>query len=71
MGALGTTLSRRFRAASNISICSGDRMGDIDPNRGAEIYMTGISKQCLRVTGGVIYVRELQAFQRALLSNKL
>ena len=46
MGALGATLSFRFRAGRNISILTWDGNRETDWNRAAEIYMTKkISKQ--------------------------
>ena len=40
MGALGATLSFRFRAGRNISILAWDGNRKMDCNRAAEIYMT-------------------------------
>lgn len=40
MGALGATLSFRFRAGRNISILTWDGDREMDCNRAAEIYMT-------------------------------
>lgn len=48
MGAHDETLSLRFRAERNISILTWD--GDMEWSREAEIYMTGMCKQCLGVT---------------------
>lgn len=48
MGALGATLSFRFRAGRIISILTwdGKTEGEMDCSRAAEIYMTKIMEQC-------------------------
>lgn len=59
MGALGATLSFRFRAGRNISILTWDGNGDMDLNKAAEIYMTKICKQWLHVMEAIGKARSL------------